>query len=79
MKSKNDLNDFIYFTTLKIHREFPELVKYLDESPRESSLTADKAVNNKELKSYLELLNDLIDTYGKEHEKDAFVKNHFKK
>lgn len=79
MKSKNDLNEFIYFTTLKIHREFPELVKYLDELPRESSLTADKAVNNKELKSYLELLNDLIDTYGKEHEKDAFVKNHFKK
>lgn len=79
MKSKNDLNEFIYFTTLKIHREFPELVKYLDELPRESSLTADKAVNNKELKSYLESLNDLIDTYGKEHEKDAFVKNHFKK
>lgn len=69
MESKNDLNEFIYFTTQKIYKEFPELVKYLDELPRGSSLTADKGVNNKELKSYLESLNDLIDTYGKEHEK----------
>ena len=54
MESKNDLNEFIYFTTQKIYKEFPELVKYLDELPRGSSLTADKGVNNKELKSYLE-------------------------
>jgi len=69
MESKNDLNEFKYFTTLKIHKEFPELVKFLDELPRESSLIAYKGVNNKELKSYLESLNDLIDTYGKEHDK----------
>ncbi len=67
MESQNGLNESILLTTLKIQNEFPELVKYLDELPKKFQSNTEKGVNNKELKDYLDSLNDLLETYSKQH------------
>ena len=67
MESQNDLNDNIRLTTLKIQEEYPELIKYLNEIPRNFLSNAEKGINNKELKDYLDSLNNLLETYAKEH------------
>ena len=67
MESQNDLNDNIRLTTLKIQEEYPELIKYMNEIPRSFLSSTEKGVNNKELKGYLDSLNNLLETYAKEH------------
>lgn len=67
MESKNELNDNIRLITLKIQEDYPELVKYMNEIPRSLSSGTEKKVNNNELKDYLASLNDLLETYAKEH------------
>lgn len=70
MKSQNDLNETIFLLTQRIHKEFPELVKYLDEIPEKFESNTQKGVNNKNLKDYLDSLNDLLKTYKKDHKKN---------
>ncbi len=67
MESKNDINDNIRLTTLKIQEEYPELIKYINEIPRNFLSNVEKGVNNKELKDYLDSLNTILETYAKEH------------
>ena len=67
MISQNDLNDNIRLITLKIQEEYPELIKYLNEIPRNHLSNGEKGINNKELKGYLDSLNNLLETYAKEH------------
>lgn len=67
MESQNDLNDNIRLTTLKIQEEYPELIKYMNEIPRSFLSSSEKGVNNKELKGYLDSLNNLLETYAEEH------------
>jgi hypothetical protein len=67
MESQNDLNDNIRLTTLKIQEEYPELIKYMNEIPRSFLSSSEKGVNNNELKSYLDSLNNLLETYAEEH------------
>lgn len=66
MESQNDLNDNIRLTTLKIKEEYPELIKYINEIPRNFIF---KKVNKKALKDYLDSLNKILETYAKEHKK----------
>jgi len=67
MESQNDLNENIRLTTLKIQEEYPELIKYMNEIPRSFLSSTEKGVNNKELKGYLDSLNNLLETYAEEH------------
>ena len=67
MESQNDLNDNIRLTTLKIQEEYPELIKYMNEIPRNFLSNVGKGVNNKALKDYLDSLNAILETYAKEH------------
>jgi hypothetical protein len=67
MESQNDLNDNIRLTTLKIQEEYPELIKYMNEIPRNFLSNVEKGVNNKALKDYLDSLNAILETYAKEH------------
>ena len=67
MKSQNQLNNTIFSATLRIQEEFPELTKYLEEFPEHFSSLPNKGINNIELEDYLESLNDLLETYAKEH------------
>ena len=67
MESTNDLNDNIRLITLKIHKEYPELIKYMNEIPRNPISNTEKGVDNYELKNYLDSLKDLLETYAKQH------------
>ena len=67
MESQNDLNDDIRLTTLKIQEDYPELIKYMNEIPRNFESNGEKGINNKELKGYLDSLNNLLETYAKKH------------
>lgn len=78
MESQNNLNDIIFLTILKIQEEFPELTKYLDEMPEHFLSITGKGINNKELKDYQESLNNLLETYSKEHRKQYSKINRYK-
>lgn len=67
MESQNDLNDKIRLTTIKIQEEHPELIKYINEIPRSFQFKTEKEVNKKALKDYLDSLNQILETYVKEH------------
>ena len=67
MESTNELKDNIRLITLKIHNEYPELIKYMNEIPRNVPSRTEKGVDNNELKNYLNSLNDLLETYAKRH------------
>ena len=67
MESQNELNDKIRLTTTKIQEEHPELIKYINEIPRSFLSNVDKGINNIELKSYLDSLNNVLETYAKKH------------
>ena len=67
MQNQDDLNKKIFLTTVKIQEEFPELIKYLNEIPRSFQSNTEKGISHKALKDYLDSLNDLLETYAKEH------------
>ncbi|MFN0728395.1 hypothetical protein [Polaribacter gochangensis] len=62
----SSLSKKIFLTTEKIQEEFPELMKYLDEIPI-NLLNTEKGVSQKDLKDYLDSINDLLKTYAKDH------------
>jgi hypothetical protein len=67
MESHKSLTDNIRLTTIKIQEEYPELIKFMNEIPRAYLSDTEHGVNNKELKDYLDSLNNIIETYEKEH------------
>ncbi len=67
MESQNDLNENIRLTTIKIQEEHPELIKYINEIPRNFFFKNEKEVNKDALKGYLDSLNKILETYAKKH------------
>jgi hypothetical protein len=67
MKTKIELEQDIISITGKIHKEFPELVKYITEIPIHISAEADG--NTKNLEDYYFSLEQIIQTYSKTHKK----------
>ncbi|CAM3606322.1 hypothetical protein FLGE108171_05565 [Flavobacterium gelidilacus] len=67
MKQQDSLTKKISEITAKIQTEYPELIKYLDEIPRNFHSTGNGKVSQKALQDYLNSLNDLLKTYAKEH------------
>ena len=67
METQNNLNYNILLITLKIQKEYPELIKYMNEIPVNFLSNSEKGVTNIEIKGYLDTLNNLIETYAKEH------------
>lgn len=67
MESQKNLNKEILIITVKIITEFPELTKYLNEIPEHFITIGHEGINNKDLKGYLDSLNQLLETYAKEH------------
>ena len=67
MESQKYLNDNIRLITLKIQEEHPELIKYINEIPRNYLVKKEGEVNNKALKEYLDSLNNILETYSKKH------------
>ncbi|CAM3483277.1 hypothetical protein AEQU2_02602 [Aequorivita lipolytica] len=66
MDSQNKLIDNIRLTTLEIHKEYPELVNDMTEVSKTFLSDTKDGTNKKELKTYLDSLNGIIETYKKE-------------
>ena len=67
MKTKIELEQSIISITSKIHKEFPELVKYITEIP--INISAEAEGNIKNLEDYYSSLEEIISKYAKTHKK----------
>ena len=68
MKTEKELNGDILEITMNIENKYPELSKYLEETPFEASGTTSKDENIKDLKEYYDSLDALLKKYSKSHE-----------
>jgi len=66
MEFQKKLNDAILSTTTLIRKDFPELVTFLNELPAPFPSGENKEISTKDLKNYLDSLNELLKTYSKE-------------
>jgi len=67
MKTETEWNQDILKITMKIHQEFPELSKYIEEMPEEFGDKVTEDENLKALKEYYDSLRDLGGEYSKTH------------
>ncbi|MFZ1749863.1 MAG: hypothetical protein WAU01_06710 [Saprospiraceae bacterium] len=67
MKTIASLEKDIIQITTRIHRDFPELSKYLNEMPVKIANNYGEAINIQNLEEYLNTLMDLLSTYSKTH------------
>jgi RecG-like helicase len=67
MQTKTELEQRIMSITGKIHKEFPELVKYITEIP--ISVSTETEGNMKNLENYYSSLEEIIHKYSKTHKK----------
>ena len=67
MKTKAEQEQDILNTTIKIHKIFPELSKYIAEMPETFSSEDKEAINNKTLKEYYNSLTEMLQEYSKTH------------
>ncbi len=65
LKTKPELLQHIISITSKIHNEFPELSKYINEMPENNSVGDEIDIRN--LEEYLHSLEDLVNNYADTH------------
>ena len=68
MKSESELEKDILTITMKIHSEYPELSKYLEEMPANISENYKGSINIKTMEEYYNSLVELLDEYSNTHE-----------
>ncbi|MFT4848396.1 MAG: hypothetical protein ACI83B_000927 [Sediminicola sp.] len=68
MKTKIELENNIINITARIHEEFPELSKYINEIPINNS--EEDKINTKNLESYYHSLKEILTKYAKTHKYD---------
>jgi len=67
MKTIADLEHDILDITMKINTDFPELSKYITETPVKVSEKDTDFINNKDLKEYHDSLTEMVKKYSKTH------------
>lgn len=68
METEKDLEKKVINITMKIHNEYPELSKYLEEMPDNISVDDTDEINLTNVKEYYNSLVELIVKYSKTHE-----------
>jgi hypothetical protein len=68
MKTKAELEQDIVKITLKIHKEFPELIKYINEIPENFSGKDTSRIDTENLKEYYNSLEEVLFEYTKTHQ-----------
>jgi hypothetical protein len=68
MKTEKELSGDILEITMTIEKKYPELSKYLEETPFEISGAVTSEVNTKNLKDYYDSLDALLKNYVLNHE-----------
>lgn len=66
MKYRDTIDENIFLATIQIQEKFPELIKYLDEIPENSIASNSQKIALKDLKDYLDSINELMENYEKE-------------
>lgn len=66
-KSRREWEKKIVQITLKIHRKYPELTKYLDEMPDQMEAPSEADISDEMLKEYHDSLEELLADYAKTH------------
>lgn len=69
MKTESELNQDIIDITMRIHKEYPELSKFIAEVPVKIPNNDSSDVTNKSLKDYYDSLFAIIDNYESTHPK----------
>lgn len=64
---ERDLNLKIIQVTTEIKEHYPELIKFLDEMPVAIPTEENKEITLKNLKTYCDSLNSLLNNYIEEH------------
>lgn len=67
MQSKKDILDAIGRITLEMETRYPELYRFLDESPETLPTQAHPHMDSRALSDYLKGLNRLLQEYQKTH------------
>ena len=67
MKTKAELEKYIVTITMKIHSEYPELSKYIEEMPENVSENDKNAINIENMEEYYNSLVELLAEYSKTH------------
>ena len=70
MKTKAELEKEILTITMKMHSEYPELSKYINEIPIDTTIGHGDLVNTQNLRQYLNSLQEIMLEYAKTHEAD---------
>ena len=68
MKTEIEWEQDIINITMRIHQEFPELSKYIEEVPLDVSGKDKEVINIKTLKAYYNSLEEMLVEYSKTHE-----------
>jgi hypothetical protein len=63
MSKQNNIIKDIMSTSLKIQKDHPELAKYLGEMPEHDLTNPSNGIENKDLKEYLDSLNQILKTH----------------
>jgi hypothetical protein len=71
MKTKTELDRDILFITMRIRKDFPELLKFLQETPIHFSEDKDKGIPKSNQLDYYNSLSELVGKYSKEQAKMA--------
>ncbi|WP_460684458.1 hypothetical protein [Niabella aquatica] len=67
MKTVNELNRDIINRMMQVHREFPELSKYIKEMSVKVSGMSAEGIDCKDLAEYCDSLKELVKKYSKTH------------
>lgn len=67
MKSEIELEQGILDILNKIHQEFPELIKYVNEMPISTLRSTCKKITDKELEAYFNSLCEIYSAYYQTH------------
>ncbi|WP_339706738.1 hypothetical protein [Algoriphagus aquimarinus] len=67
MKTKAELEKDIINITMKIHREFPELYKYIAEIPENDAGNHSHELGTRRFKEYYNSLEEIVSEYAKTH------------
>ena len=68
MKTKTELEQDIVNITMRIHKEYPELSKYIAEMPVKAIVTDPEEMSSNDLQGYYNSLEEVLLEYSKTHE-----------
>lgn len=68
MKTKTELEQDIINITMRIHREYPELSKYIAEMPVKVAGIDPEEMSSNDLQGYYNSLEEVLIEYSKTHE-----------